>query len=223
MEHPTSNSLWFGSAEAGRFLAYLRLAPLIIDQVKLPDKPRPAPEIDRLTEQMAKGDEDAYRRFYDTYFSRLLGYLLVVTGDEQRAREALQMTLLRVARHAKRFDSEEAFWSWLTVLARSSVADESRRSSRYVSILGRFFEQTVVEKQEQTDQTNTQLRELLQVNLASLPREDRDLIERKYFEGDSVHQIAQDNQVSEKAIESRLGRIRQKLKDMVLRQLKHEG
>jgi len=220
MEHPTSNSLYL--IGWGGFLAHPRLAPLIIDQVKLQDKPRPAPEVPRLTEQMAKGDEDAYRRFYDAYFNRLLAYLLVVTRDEQRAREALQMTLLRVARHAKKFDSEEVFWSWLTVLARSSVTDESRRTNRYASILGRFFERTLIETQGQANESNTRLRELLEVNLAALPHEDRELIERKYFEGHSVHQIAQDKQVSEKAIESRLLRIRQKLKDTVLSQLKHE-
>jgi RNA polymerase sigma-70 factor (ECF subfamily) len=171
---------------------------------------------------MAKGDEDAYRWFFDAYFNRLLGYLLVVTRDEQRAREALQVTLLRVARHVKRFDSELVFWSWLTVLARSSVADESRRTRRYASILARFFERSEIETQAPTGESQARLMELLEANLAALPREDQELIERKYFEGDTVHQIAQWNRVSEKAIESRLGRIRQKLKDMVVSQLGHD-
>jgi RNA polymerase sigma-70 factor (ECF subfamily) len=195
---------------------------LIIAQVNLQGKSGPAPEFPQLTVQMAKGDEDAYRCFYDAYFNRLLGYLLVVTKDEQRAREALQITLLRVARYVKRFDSEAAFWSWLMVLARSSVADENRRTRRYASILSRLFEHSEIESQPHTGETQARLMELLEVNLATLPHEDRELVERKYFEGDSVRQIAQDNQVSEKAVESRLTRTRQKLKDMVMSQLRHE-
>jgi len=77
---------------------------------------------------MAGGDEAAYRQFYDAYFDRLLRYLLVVTGgNEEAAREALQLALVRVVRHVKTFETEEKFWSWLTVLARSAFADESRK------------------------------------------------------------------------------------------------
>src|SRR5437667_12869071 len=76
---------------------------------------RPPIAIDALTAQMSRGDEAAYRTFYDLYFGRLLRYLLVVThGQEEAAREALQLTLLRVVRYIKVFRSEEVFWSWLT-------------------------------------------------------------------------------------------------------------
>ena len=74
---------------------------------------------------MARGDQNAYRRFYELYFDRLLRYMLVVTGNEQAAREALHSTMLRVARHARRFDSEAVFWRWLTVLGRSSAAGKA--------------------------------------------------------------------------------------------------
>jgi RNA polymerase sigma-70 factor (ECF subfamily) len=222
MAHLQSIRLWFGSIGQENFPPFRLLALLIIDQVILQDKPRLAPDVPRLTHQMVKGDEDAYRWFYDAYFSRLLGYLLVATGNEQLAREALQLTLLRVARNAKKFDSEEAFWSWLTVLARSSVTDESRRSSRYVAMLSRLFERRAIETDGQMDETNARFRELLEAQLAALPYEESKLIERKYFEGDSVREIARDIQVSEKAVESRLVRIRQKLRESVLSQLKHE-
>ena len=194
----------------------------MIDEINLPDQTQVMPDIARLTHQMVKGEEAGYVQFHNAYFNRLLAYLLVVTGDEQRAREALQATLLRVVRHIKRFDSEEAFWSWLTVLARSSVVDESRRVSRYVSVLERFFKHSVVEQDSQTDETYSRLKELLETNLTAIPEAERELIERKYFEGESVRHLAQQAQVSEKAIESRLVRIRQKLRETVLSQLKHE-
>jgi len=96
-------------------------------------------DIAALTRRMAKGDESAYRAFYDAYFHRLSRYLLVVTaGDEDAAREALQAALVRVVRHIKPFREEAIFWSWLTVLARSALSDQSRKRRRYLAFLERF-------------------------------------------------------------------------------------
>src|SRR5688572_1358408 len=104
------------------------------------DETSPPPDIAALTARMVHSDETGWREFYDAYFNRLLRYLLVVTnGREESAREALQLTLMRVVRNIRNFDSEAAFWSWLTVLARSSVVDEARKRNRYLALLDRFF------------------------------------------------------------------------------------
>lgn len=170
---------------------------------------------------MARGDEAAYRQFYTLYFPRLLRYLLVLTeGNEAAAKEALQLTLLRVVRHIRTFDAESTFWSWLTVLARSSRVDEVRKRRRYLRFLDRFVQR---ERPAPSDPpADARLLALLEHNLTALPTEDRDLVERKYFGDQSVRDIADATGSTEKAVESRLVRIRRKLKDLILRQLKHE-
>lgn len=223
MQPPANNSLCLESLGLGSFVSIRRVTPLITGKAKSHEEARPKLDIATLTYLMTKSDEDAFRQFHNAYFGRLLGYLLVVTRDEQLAREALQATLLRIVRHVRKFDSEEAFWSWLTVLARSSATDERRRATRYASFLDRFFQTTVIENDVKTNETRSRLKEALEINLAALPIEDRELLERKYFERQSVREIAQTAELSDKTIESRLTRIRQKLRDMVLAQLKHEG
>lgn len=171
---------------------------------------------------MAKGDEAAYARFYDAYFDRLRRYLLVVTaGNEEAAREALQSALVRVVRHIKAFDTEAAFWGWLTVLARTALFDQTRKRRRYVSFLDRFTRHTQVAPAPPTE-PDGKLLELLESGLALLPDDERKLLEAKYLEGASVHEIAAQWQTSEKAVESRLGRIRRKLRAILLGQLKEE-
>lgn len=161
----------------------------------------------------------AYRTFYAAYFDRLLRYLLVVArGDEQAAREALQSALLRVARHIRVFPDEAAFWSWLTVLARTAFADESRKRRRYFAFLERF---RLVAEAEDTDMDADQaLRALLEQKLKELPCEDQELMRRKYFDHRPVRELAAELQTTAKAIESRLSRIRRKLKEAVLGELK---
>jgi len=173
---------------------------------------------------MVAGDENAYRQFHEAYCQRLYRYLLVVAaGNEDTAREVLQATFIRVVRHIKRFDDEAPFWNWLTVLARTTFLDQTRKQRRYVAFLDRFTRHAHQEiPGSQNGEADTQLLALLEHNLAVLSDEERELVERKYYQRLSVREIAIADQCTEKAVESRLTRARQKLKAGLLRQLKHE-
>ena len=174
---------------------------------------------------MWEGNEMAWRVFFDAYVDRLCRYLLVVTaGNEEVTREVLQATLIRLARHIKPFGQEEVFWSWLTVVARSAFADETRKRRRYLSLLDRFTRQASGRAEETAEpQAQERLETLLEEQLQALPPEEQELIEQKYFAGHSVRQLAQDLGTTEKAIESKLSRIRRRLKEAVLAQLNDES
>ena len=63
---------------------------------------------------------------------------------------------------------------------------------------------------------------LLEKEIAALPDDERRLLERKYFAEETARGIAEEFQVTEKAMESRLLRIRRKLKMVLLDRLKNE-
>jgi RNA polymerase sigma-70 factor, ECF subfamily len=184
-----------------------------------------ASDVGELTRRMVKGEELAYRTFYDAYFNRLFRYLLVVTGgDEEATGEALQATLVRVVRHIKVFRDDAVFWSWLTILARSALGDQRRKRRRYLAFLDRFARYATDELAVPSDsEADSQLLEHLQQALAGLPGDERELLEHKYFERRSVQAIAGELETTEKAIESRLVRVRQKLKAAVLEKLRDEA
>ena len=188
-------------------------------------KPEPPFDVAELTTKMAIGDEMAYRLFYDEYFERLRRYLLVVTsGNEEVTREALQSALVRVVKHIRKFSAEAELWGWLTVVARTAFYDQNRKRKRYWSFLERFTRHTEIEQAaDAPSDHDATLLTVLEQNLATLPIEERTLLESKYIDGASVRQIADDFQTSEKAIESRLARIRRKLKVALLEGLKNES
>jgi RNA polymerase sigma-70 factor (ECF subfamily) len=173
---------------------------------------------------MKTGNEDAYRRFYEAYYDRLWRYLLVVAaGDEEAAREALQAALVRVVRHIKVFADEQMLWSWLTVLARTSLSDQNRKRRRYLAFLDRFtWHERVTQTEQENADADARLLNLLESNLATLPPDDKQLVEWKYLKQRSVREIAAELRSSEKAVESRLGRVRRKLKEALLNSLKNE-
>jgi RNA polymerase sigma factor (sigma-70 family) len=173
-----------------------------------------------LTKRMCSGSEDAFREFHAGWFERLFRYAFVLMrGDEHAARDVVQETLLRVVRHIRAFDKEEDLWSWLTCLARSAAADQGRRVSRYRRLLEKFAGET---RPMDEPQAAPDFNEALQRGLDHIGEDERTLLRRKYDEGASVRQLADDAGVSESAIESRLSRARRELRTIVFRLTGHE-
>jgi len=172
-----------------------------------------------LTRRLATGEEEAFRQFQALYFDRLFRFLLVVArGDETQAREALQETFVRVARHPRVFECEDAFWNWLKAVGRNAARDAGRKQRRYSALLERFTWRS------QTDsppaiQENA-LAVALEESVVEMQSEDRVLIEGKYIQGQSVRELAAQAGLTEKAVESRLLRLRRQLREGILKKLK---
>jgi RNA polymerase sigma-70 factor (ECF subfamily) len=163
---------------------------------------------------MSRGDEDSYREFYDVLSHRLFAYLFVLThGNEEFVRELLQQTMIRVAKYVRVFEDEEIFWKWLTNLARSAFIDETRKYNRYLGALEKFW-QTLSSHPEESKCPAIDL----DASLEALPESDRLLLKKKYLEGLSIRELADDFESTEKAIESRLTRARAKFKEIISHQ-----
>lgn len=168
-----------------------------------------------LTREMAAGDEEAFRRFHALYFDRLHQFLLAVArGNEQEARDALQETFVRVARSARKFESEEVFWCWLKAVARNAARDGGRKQRRYFDFLLRFS----LHAPEASNDLNIDLP--LEECLEELNPADRELVEAKYLQGETVHELSTRAGLTEKAVESRLLRARQRLRELLLQKLR---
>jgi RNA polymerase sigma-70 factor, ECF subfamily len=172
-----------------------------------------------LTRRLAAGEDEAFRHFQALYFDRLYRFLLVVArGDETQAREALQETLMRVARHTRHFEDEDAFWNWLRAIGRNSARDAARSRVRYSSLLERFT-RTSPSEPPAIGQDNV-LASALEESVAELEPADRLLIEGKYLDGQSIKELSAQTSLSEKAVESRLLRLRRQLRECILQKLK---
>jgi RNA polymerase sigma-70 factor (ECF subfamily) len=168
---------------------------------------------------LARGDDAAFREFHQLYFDPLYRFLLVLCrGQEHAAQEAVQETFLRVARYARPFDSEEIFWNWLKALARSASRDAGRKQSRYLALLERFalaWRTPPVHEPSREDV----LQDTVEEALDRLEPEDRDLIQEKYLAGATVKELARQRGLTEKAVESRLLRVRRQLREDLMTRL----
>jgi RNA polymerase sigma-70 factor (ECF subfamily) len=179
-------------------------------------------EVQRLTRGLAAGNEASFRDFHAQYFDRLHHFhVMLARGDDHAAQDALQETLLRVVRYAREFEVEEIFWSWLKALARSTARDGGRRRKRYLARL-RDFALGVSPTGPANDQHEAcdTPHAILADALLAIDPTDRDLIEGKYFRGESIADLAARTGLTEKAVDSRLVRIRRQLNTTLRQKLR---
>ena len=173
-----------------------------------------------LTRAIVKGDEAAFGEFYEQFSGRLYGLLLFLTsGREEIAREILQVTMIKVARKFRVFDHEAALWAWLSQIARNALFDYIREQSRLPKPVSIELLGSTVDAAEAVE---AELLEWLERGLNDLDEEERALVDSIYFERRRQRDVAGESGTTQKAIESKMARIRAKLRQFVLQRIKNE-
>src|SRR3954470_9298543 len=166
--------------------------------------------VSALTRQMKQGHNEAWRKFHRHYYVALLRYTASRLGSANDAADVVQQVYLRVGRHIKVFDGEEAFWRWLMCVARCAAADYRRGARRRAALLEKFdhWRQREGRAPALSDESTLVASLRTAEALERLSPEDAELLRLKYFEEWSTQEIAAKNSTTPKAIENRLRRAR---------------
>ena len=173
-----------------------------------------------LVAAMLRGEEPAFRSFFETYFPRVYRFALPrLGGDVEAGKEVVQATLTRAMRGLAGFRGEAALFSWLCQICRRQIVDYLRANRRHSdnvvlidddpelrAALEAIEAPTADEPYQGYDSSQT--RKLIQTVLDRLPSRYGDVLEWKYIEGRSVEEIGQRLGVGHIAAQSLLARAR---------------
>ena len=172
---------------------------------------------------MVAGDETAYRTFHEIYFPRLSRYLLVVThGNEDAARTKPCKPRLSGSCGTSKYSTTKRASGTGLRCWRARRSPINTASAALSAFLDRFTAQHPDGSRRGRERSGgRQLLALLEFTVPCCRRRGNSLNGNTSAAnrcGTSRHQFKR----AKKAIESRLGRVRQKLKETVLAALKHE-
>lgn len=158
---------------------------------------------------------------FDRCSAALYRYIALRVGRDRPLTDDLMQQLWLHAAKSKRIIPPDEFEYWLRGIARNLVNDHWRKIKRRpahipfenpmvaTELAGRIDRDLlpweILEKKEVKDQ--------LMLALTELPAEEQDMIILHYCDGQSYKQIGDKLQLSERAVEGRLYRARQKLKE----------
>lgn len=145
-----------------------------------------------LSDRLARGDRGALDAIYKAYGSLVLAVILRLTRDRAEAEELVQETFLEAWRRAAHYQPERAnVAGWLVTIARSRTIDRLRSRGtveRTLEVERRDVAEPVTAPDELVD--GARARAVVRAELASLPAEQRQLLELAWDGGLTQTEIA---------------------------------
>ena len=157
---------------------------------------------------LAAGDHEALAQLYDRYAGLAYGVAIRVLGDPARAEDAVQDAFMNVWRRASSFDPERgSLRAWLLTSVRNRCIDYLRGRGSHERQEQELLPDLVSSQSASDPWREVALsleRTAVRDAMASLPSEQRQVVEMAYFGGYSQAEIADQTRVALGTVKGRM-------------------
>ena len=159
---------------------------------------------EQLMERYVDGEADAFEFLYRRVSSNLMGYLLRLTRNRERAEDLLQITFSKIHRARGSYLRGAPVLPWILAIARRSFLDERR--SAHVRTEDLSPDGSLPEQQNEAPPLPVELSDALEVAIDRLPETYREAIVLTKITGLSVAEAATVLGATETAVKLRVHR-----------------
>jgi len=164
-----------------------------------------------LFESFKEGDETAFTYFYDKYFRRITAFSIQFIYDKDEAENLAQEALLYLWQNKETVESLNGIQSFLYTYAKSKCLNMIRHNK----VKDKFKSDVLNQKERELDieilnsvqfdtLELTELERLIQESISDLPPKTREVFIKKRFENKKNAEIAEEMQVTLKAVEAHM-------------------
>lgn len=169
-----------------------------------------------LLERIANGDRNALRDLYNTYYHPLLRFIYRITGRLDLAQEGVNDVMLVVWRSSRSFGGRSNVSTWIMGIAYRKALKLSASARRWTDRFAVTPYDDLIERSDaKAEQSDDDLRDLLDEALRHLSAEHRAVVELTYFYGCSYEEIAAIAACPINTVKTRMFHARAKLKKLL--------
>ena len=162
---------------------------------------------------LCQGDQAGMEELHRRYGGMIHYIVRGILSDPRDVEECISDISMGVWQGAKGFDPARGSLStWLTAVARNTAVSHLRASRRHTDRQTPLEENQPGGESPEEKAIRTEQVEQLQAALAGLSSRERTLFYRKYYYLQSTERIARELGMTQRAVEGRLYRLRQKLR-----------
>lgn len=167
---------------------------------------------EKLIKKIIAGDQEAIKRLYQKYQSRLLNFILQKVERHEDAEEILQDIMISAIDYLPLFRGDSSLYTFLCSIAKHEIADFYRKKKIKTFLFSHFPKLKDIVSQALSPERTLEKEELkgeVIRTLRSLSEGYSRILRLKYIDGLSYGEIAKKLKKSVKAVESKLARARQ--------------
>lgn len=188
----------------------LRLIP---SQAKspMPDQPDARPEESTLLQRINLGDTAAFETFYKIYYPRLFRFILRMTGQPDGVEELIQETLFLIWEKPDGFNHESKVSTWVFGIAYHKTLKAMAKTAQRGNDVDIDELSEIIGAPGGNPAENRENQDWLNLALASLPPDQRAVIELTFYQGLSYQDVAKILNCPENTVKTRMFHARRKL------------
>ena len=179
-------------------------------------------ELDQLVKRVQEGDREAFGEVVFAIRKELRIFLSAHASSIDMVEEVLQSTLVVTYENIAKYELRGTFLSWMKGIGRNLLLKEIKARSRYVApdedVLDRIVVEAAMNSIQAQDREEAYV-EHLRHCMEKLPDDSRKLIQQRYFNRQSVRDLARLNNRTETWTAVALFRIRDILRDCMMREV----
>ncbi|MDN3017362.1 sigma-70 family RNA polymerase sigma factor [Paenibacillus sp. BSR1-1] len=165
---------------------------------------------------MLQGHDHAFRLLVEKYRNDVFRTVFAVLRDQKEAEDAAQEVFMKIYTSLPQYENQ-GFKTWMTRIAVNHAIDVKRKQARRREEVVEALEQGAIGIGTQRDSVEKEIieldqRRLVRKRLNELPENYRDVIYGFYIAEKSYQQMADEQQVQVKTIETKLYRARNWMK-----------
>lgn len=169
---------------------------------------------DELIERVLAGDATAWTPLIADHQDSVFRLAYLLLGDTAEAEDVAQEAILKAGQALGRFDRTRPLRPWLLQITRNLALNRQRSARRRLAALQRWWRSTPVPT-DPIAQVDAGAADLHQA-VATLSREDQEVIYLRYFLELPVDETAQALGIAPGTVKSRLSRALQRLRPLLL-------
>ena len=169
-----------------------------------------------LLDEIADGNEIAFKTIYDLYFKKLSSYLFKLCKSIDVTEEMLNDIFLKIWKNKTSLNQIESFESYLFTMARNKAIDYLRKLAKDTNLITELTAQIEKSHNEIEEKLDVaELKNLIDQSLAQLSDQKRKIFKLSKEEGYSHDEIATELQLSKSTVKNHLSETLKHLKKHV--------
>lgn len=172
---------------------------------------------EELIEKILQDDHDALGELYSRYYQQVFHKCLSLIKDQDEAFDLTQEALLKAFDNLASFRGDSTFSTWLYTITHRCCLQALRKKSKSAIRVDDYILDTEPDNQtESIDESIGQpkMEDIMFSLIRHLPSDEKELLIRKYYKGESIKTLQNMYHVSSSAIKMRLKRSKERLNQL---------